>query len=198
MSKLFSKKAIILTLAVAMTAGLFAVSANAEAPGYAPGVDAQFWYTNIGLDEVFEQDFDFSWGIDVPQPLGNNTIQEYVHIVDTNDDFYVVTTHPQYFGVEDDYDDQVGAEYVMQITGLEVYDERGGLHDCFETGFGKIPAEYAVMFQTPTPEGFVGYFQCEITSKIIDLATGEVNLANWSDDDPRTIIYLAIPQEAGL
>ena len=190
MSKLFSKRAIILTLAVAMTAGLFAVSANAEAPGFAPGVNAQFWYSNTDLNAEFQQRLQIG-GVTVTPPLGRNTIQEYIHInTGSSNNFYAITTHPQYFGTTTNYDDQVTAKYVLEITGLYVWNEdTNGYVDCFGTGFGIIPASYAVELPTAADPG---YFQCEVFAQIMNLDTGEVFNADWNG----ATAYLEIP--AGL
>jgi hypothetical protein len=196
--KQFSKKRLTsLILAVVMTVSAFALSAyangglSADAPevGWAPGENAQFWYTNTALDVEFMQELTISGTLEM-LPSGRNTIQEYVHINNASGNFYAITTHPQYYGTTQDYDDQVDAQYVMQITGLYVWDKvANGYVDCFATDFGIIPAKYAVA--EPTEED-PGYFQCAVFAKIMNLETGAVFDADWNDSK----IYLEIP--AGL
>jgi hypothetical protein len=198
--KWFSKKRLTsLILAVMMTVSAIALCAYAMTPevpvedgdGYAPGTNAQFWYSDAGLSAEFAQRLIIS-GVAETRPLGRNTIQEYIHINNGNDDFYAITTHPQYFGTAYpyDYDDQIYAKYVLEITGLYVWDdEENGYVDCFETGFGIIPTEYAIELPTATDPG---YFQVEVYAKIINLDTGAVFNADWNG----AVAYLEIP--AGL
>ena len=191
MSKLFSKRAIILALAVAMTAGLFAASANAAAPGYAPGVNAKFWWTNTGLTAEFLLRIQFNGSTITEQlPTGENTIQEYFRVGSRSDGFYVITTHPQYFGPDENYDDQEDAQYVLTITGLYVWSQSENRYvDCFGTGFGVIPATYALV---PSTSATRGYFKCEVFAQIMNLNTGVPFAADWNGQE----IYLEIP--AGL
>jgi hypothetical protein len=189
MKKLLSKRVISLAIAIVMAVSIFALSASAASPevGFAPGTNAQFWFKYDTLDPDYDQYPQELTIDDEPYEftLGNNTIQEYVF----KGSYYVITTHPQYFGTTYDYDDQNNAEYVMNFRDILVYNPQTQRYDenCFEDGFLTVPAGYAVLDEDDNPI----YLQCMVYSIIEDINdTPPIPFeADWNG----SVVYLAIP-----
>ncbi|MDR2359767.1 MAG: hypothetical protein LBD85_00585 [Oscillospiraceae bacterium] len=193
--KQFSKKRLTsLILAVMMTVSTIALSAyangglSAETPevGWAPGENAQFWYTDPELDVQYPQTLAIE-STPYNFTLGNNTIQEYFY--DSDNDNFVASLHPQYFGtaVPIDYDDQDDAYYIMNITSILVYNSKAAQHsyvECLSRGVAVIPRAYALPSLT-SPR----YFQCMVFATITDIRTGVQFDADWNGK----VIYLEIP-----
>lgn len=182
MKKILSAMFVLLLAAVA-AASLFTAPANAAFP-WIPTVNAQFWYTNTAGTTEYPQQLTIN-GTTYNFTLGRNTIQEYFYDNDAGN--YVISAHPQFFGTATplNYDDQVYAYYIMNITNILVYDTSTSTYvDCFEDGIGIIPTKYAL----PSPSN-PAYLQCMVYSTIADVRTGAKSAAAWNGKP----IYLLLP-----
>ena len=178
----------VLLLAAVIAASVFTASASAASAdpgvGLAPGINAQFWFTDTGLTTQYPQKLTINGAI-YNFTLGNNTIQEYWYNSATKT--YVVSAHPQFFGtaIPIDYDEQANAYYIMNITEILVHDTSTDTYvDCFDKGVAIIPAEYAQ--ENPDEEL---YLECLVYSTIVDVRTGAESDADWNG----VTVYLQIP-----
>jgi hypothetical protein len=181
---LTSKKILALVLALAMAFSVMAVSAYAASDGVGVPTNTQLWYADTSLFDQYTQTLDIknNLGLIVSTEfdLGVNTIQRFVLDGST----YILATHPQYFALSKDYDDQANAQYIMEIRTILVLNPATGRYEeCYADGFAEIPAAYALPSQANP-----SYFQCIIYSSILNVSTGEIFDADWNG----AVVYLEI------
>jgi hypothetical protein len=180
-----TRAAVAFALALVMALSMCVVSASAATTdgdvGIAP--DTQLWFSDEDFIGQYTQDLDVTTGgatTSMTFDLGVNTIQKFVLDEKNN---YSITVHPQYFGPsEDPYDDEVNAQYVMNIMDISVFD--GAYYqNVFSSGAAIVPSRWA----QENEKGDL-YLQCRVRSDIYDIEEEEHFDADWNDK----VVYLQV------
>jgi hypothetical protein len=180
-----TRAAVAFALALVMALSMCVVSASAATTDGDVGIEpnTQLWYTDNEFKGQYTQILNISSG-GVVSPwqfdLGVNTIQKF--IIDERGN-YSITAHPQYFGPSaNPYDDEVNAQYVMNITDMEVYNGSGYVR-VFSAGAAIVPTAWTQTNLEGEP-----YLQCKVYSTIYDIETEEYFDADWNGD----VVYLQV------